>query len=98
MASRNRRRDGRRAIRIGARIQFAGAEHPIGCEVVDISESGARVNVAAPTKLPAFFSLIVDGKGQISRLCRVAWRAGTNYGVAFAKRQGRVLRPSRIAN
>lgn len=58
-----------------------GVSPPLECQLLDISELGARVRVGAPASAPQEF-LILLGKG-LSRWCQVIWRSDTAIGVKF---------------
>lgn len=77
-------------LRKHARKQFhwratiiAGTEPPRSCTVTDVSESGARLKVDKPDKLPEKFTLLLTSTGQARRLCRVVWRSKKDAGVKF---------------
>jgi hypothetical protein len=58
-----------------------GVSPPLECQLLDISERGARIKVGAPASAPQEF-LVLLGKG-LSRWCRVVWRSDTAIGVQF---------------
>jgi hypothetical protein len=53
------------------------------CAVADISDSGARLDVAAPQDLPDHFVLMLSASGSARRLCRMVWRSPNQIGVQF---------------
>jgi hypothetical protein len=53
----------------------------LDCEVVNISESGARVS--CKTMLPTHFVLFLVKDGSDRRACKVLWRDGFDAGVVF---------------
>lgn len=57
------------------------------CEVLDISEGGARLAPVyrTPKAIPDMFFLLLSPCGRVQRKCRVAWRRGTHIGVMFEK-------------
>jgi hypothetical protein len=55
----------------------------VECEVVNISEGGARIVAKTATMLPAYFVLFFTPDGSERRTCRVKWRNGDDLGVAF---------------
>ncbi|HZP74813.1 MAG TPA: PilZ domain-containing protein [Pseudolabrys sp.] len=58
-----------------------------GCFVHDISESGARLDVGDPTRVPDVFTLILSERGSgARRTCRVVWRTAGQIGVEFEMR------------
>jgi hypothetical protein len=56
---------------------------PHGCVIADISDSGARLEIDDPSRLPESFTLLLDGPDQQRRACRVVWRTASEVGVAF---------------
>ena len=72
-----RRRYPRKAVRIAAEISIGDAVQ-CECTILDISQGGAQLAIAAGFVVPDEFMLIPP-----SRLCRVAWRKEDRVGVAF---------------
>lgn len=58
-----------------------GVSPPLECQLLDVSERGARLRVGAPASAPQEF-LIQLGKG-VTRWCQVLWRSDTAIGVKF---------------
>jgi hypothetical protein len=54
----------------------------IGCQVLDISQQGAKVVVRTPSAVPDRFELAFFQGGQ-SRVCEVIWRRSKMLGVRF---------------
>lgn len=54
-----------------------------GCSVQDLSESGARLSLAAHETLPPQFHLMVP-KTQSGHAAALVWREGASAGVAFS--------------
>jgi len=78
----DRRKTHRRVINRVAQYQCGLGSLPRTCMVIDISDGGARLY--AETELPDTFTLAVTGDGiDTRRECRVVWRLGGEYGVAF---------------
>jgi hypothetical protein len=50
---------------------------------VDISHGGARLTIEGECNLPENFTLSFTARGDVRRFCRLAWREGTTFGVAF---------------
>jgi hypothetical protein len=66
--------------------------------IVDISQSGAQVELFDTQGLPDKFSLVIGGPGGVRHLCYVAWRSQDRVGVAQAKHSERAAKwPSRMA-
>ncbi len=63
---------------------LCGADKPIHCTVVDLSDGGARLAVAGPvTGLPRTFTLALFKDGSLNRDCEVVWTDRRNLGVKF---------------
>src|SRR6266508_574412 len=54
-----------------------------GCEVNDVSATGARIAVEKAHELPETFDLVLTGRGNVRRTCRVVWRKHMEVGVRF---------------
>ncbi len=65
----------------GARIILPGAP-PIACLVRNISETGARIQIAEPVLHNAFV-LAFDDEAWPPRACRVVWRREGGLGITF---------------
>lgn len=55
-----------------------------GCVVADISETGARLKLKNPSDLPNSFTLLLNGRTGLHRLCHAVWRNENHIGVHFA--------------
>src|SRR5262245_20462773 len=73
----------RRSTNIRAWIEFDDDTPPLSCTVVDISEGGARIEVASPHRLPEEFSLIITEDAAHVRRCRIIWRADNEIGISY---------------
>jgi hypothetical protein len=60
--------------------------------IVDISESGAQLELFDTAGIPDDFALLVGGHGSVRRLCKVIWRTRDRLGVRF------VRSPERLPN
>jgi len=81
----DRRKTRRRVINRVAQYQCGLGSLPRTCTVTDISDGGARLY--SDNDLPDTFTLAVSGEGVAARReCRVVWRLGGEYGVAFIDR------------
>lgn len=79
-----RRRHVRHPPEIGRAFIYIERNVPlIDCEVLNISDGGARVHAHTGMTLPTHFLLFFDRDGDARRSCRIVWRDGTNVGVAF---------------
>lgn len=66
----------------GGVIAFSGRHATIPCVVRDISEGGARLQVAQGSAVPDTFELIVELDG-LEAPCQIAWRKPHEVGVSF---------------
>ena len=71
----------RKRARGGGRMVFNHASSTINCTLRNISDAGARLDVASVLGVPAYFDLKIDG--QPSRPCEVVWRSSDAIGIAF---------------
>jgi|LNFM01.1.fsa_nt_gb two-component system response regulator len=78
----------------GGMIMFSGRHATIPCVVRDMSNGGARLQVAQVTHVPDTFELLVELDG-IEVSCRTAWRKATEIGVEFLELPRR-LPPRRV--
>lgn len=77
----NRTEVRRRALK-GGQILFNERHSTISCTIKNMSEHGAKLEVASIVGIPDSFDLIV-GEGGEARPVRVAWRQSTSLGVEF---------------
>ncbi len=74
----------RRPVHYPAWIEVEGSD--LGeCQLSDVSDSGARLQVPSPEKLPEVFTLRLSSMGNSRRKCRVIWRSETEVGLEFEK-------------
>jgi hypothetical protein len=78
----DRRAVGRADIEKGALLFFKGQIGARGCNVIDISDGGAKLRTHNLSVLPNTFELTFDNFLTIRR-CRLIWRDGDFLGVAF---------------
>lgn len=78
----DRRAVGRSRIANGALLFFNGQAGARGCNVIDISDAGARIQTHNLSVLPNTFELTFDNFSTV-RCCRLMWRDGDILGVAF---------------
>jgi PilZ domain len=78
-----RRKSLRRHFGYPAQMHFGDGVPPSACVIVDMSETGAQLNVPADADVPQEFSLLVGGNADVRRQCRVVWRSGNRIGVQF---------------
>ena len=65
----------------GGRLVFHGGGG-VDCTVRNISQTGARVDVANPVGLPDSFTLLIEAD-QFMRHCHPVWSHDAHIGVAF---------------
>jgi PilZ domain len=53
------------------------------CTVLDMSDSGARIEVSDPGAVPAKLRLAFSRDVRTGRACEVAWQRGRTIGVKF---------------
>lgn len=75
----------RRNTMIVATIVFGGGRTKLDCIIRDLSEGGARLEVASVKAVPQSFDLIVPRHRP--HHCRVRWRALKELGVQFVDEQ-----------
>jgi hypothetical protein len=76
-----RRRSSRSHVLKGAKIVL-GTSSVIDCVVRNVTNAGARIQIANTVELPEGLGLSFDGGFSI-RPCRIAWRTVTETGVEF---------------
>lgn len=64
-----------------ATIAFDGGRGRVACIIRNLSEGGAKLEVASVKSIPNSFDLIAPGHRP--HACRVAWRALREVGVEF---------------
>lgn len=80
---RDKRLSPRRTTAIPAQIVFAGGRKRVDCIIRNLSDGGAKLEVAAVAGLPNSFDLVAPGHRP--HACRVAWRALREMGVQFSE-------------
>lgn len=59
------------------------------CKLSNVSETGARIEVADSSVLPDRFLLLLAARGRARRACQVIWREPQHVGVKFVRRPER---------
>jgi hypothetical protein len=80
-----KRKDRRRTMHYTASIVL-GDNGGLPCAILDVSDSGARLELEVPAAVPDRFQLVLSGNGTPRRDCRVIWRDGKLVGVTFENR------------
>ncbi len=78
---RSRRKRLTRAI--PAHIVYVDGTRHLRCEIVDISDVGARLATASAADIPELFFLALAAHGTAHRRCSVVWRKANEMGVRF---------------
>jgi hypothetical protein len=80
-----KRRHNRKAFDRVAALDLGNGSASTGCEVLDISDGGARLRplMTSPDALPEQFTLLLSACGRVRRNCRVIWRSKIELGVQF---------------
>lgn len=78
-----RRKSLRRHFGYPAQMHFEQGVPPRACTIIDMSESGAQLDVPGEGEAPGEFSLLIGGNSHVRRQCRVVWRSGRRLGVEF---------------
>ncbi|MFZ3361168.1 MAG: PilZ domain-containing protein [Xanthobacteraceae bacterium] len=73
----------RRFISTGARIVLADGADLANCRIIDISGTGARLEVTNLDAVPEQFFLVLSYDGRSRRQCSVVWRSEKTIGVEF---------------
>jgi hypothetical protein len=63
----------------------SGKAGPAAATMSDVSQLGARLDVADPATVPERFVLLLSCNGKAQRRCRVIWRSETQVGVEFER-------------
>ena len=71
----------RRNTMIKATLVFEGGRTRMDCLIRNLSDGGAKLEVASVRNIPQSFDLLVPGHRP--QHCRVAWRALKEIGVQF---------------
>jgi hypothetical protein len=93
---RERRKHSRHTVISTSWIEVGDGNPPLVCVLWDISESGARLAIASPEKLPAEFSLFASRGSRIGVRCRIVWRTEDQIGLQFLEDASPILRMVRV--
>ena len=81
------RKSTRRQFHYNATIIIEGDTQPHRCAIVDISNTGARLQLEEDCELPYRFLLLLTKGGEARRRCNLIWRDGLGVGVRFPAAQ-----------
>lgn len=79
----NRRRAPRRLVQLHNAVIVSDGRATTTCIIVDISATGAKLELTRKCEVPDRFVLVLSTSGGLRRACKVAWRTGTAIGVHF---------------
>jgi hypothetical protein len=84
-----RRRSARKLLNsaLPARIVSVDGTQQFRCEILDISDGGARLLVSLVDEIPATFFLALTLNGSAHRSCEVVRRDGKDIGVRFVAKR-----------
>ena len=92
--------EARRAVRVRtflqARISYGDGAISTGCTVNQLSDVGARLNIASTVTLPDVFELSIPQRG-VSRRARLVWRRDDQVGIDFSDADGGESTPTNEA-
>lgn len=77
------RKASRRKLQLNAMIYRCDGTPLVGCQVQDISATGARLALAQATELPATFWLTLSRGGEVRRRCNLVWQNSIEIGAEF---------------
>lgn len=67
-------------------VLLGSGRQPVECVIRDMSDTGARLEIASFGPLPQSFTLWLDRDGKVQRTCEIVWRRAYYVGVRFAAR------------
>ena len=80
--SKDLRKSSRRKLQTTGWIRLGGGFAARRCEVIDISDTGARIAVPPQQPVPGEFSFALD-RAREGRSARIKWRKRTEIGLEF---------------
>jgi hypothetical protein len=83
MAKERNKRESRKSVRQSGWITLDGGFAARPCEVIDLSTTGAKLNLADSFSLGPKLRLAFSRDSRTGRNCEVVWRRGTTVGVKF---------------
>ena len=79
----DQRRSMRHNIQYPAWIDLGDGTPLHDCMVLDVSDDGVRLMLAAPLALPKFFDLVFNREATRRRPCRLVWRLDNEIGLNY---------------
>ena len=77
----------RTSVSIEAKSFVQDVDREIDCEILDISETGAMIELNDVHFLPSKFKLFLPETHSLNK-CRIVWKIGSRIGVAFENKLG----------
>jgi len=77
------RKSRRRDISTQGMIYDANGRAVMPCSLLNVSETGAKLQLSQDVPLPRSFSLALTPDGNVRRLCQPVWQRSTVAGVRF---------------
>jgi hypothetical protein len=78
-----RRKSLRRHFGYPGQLHFEGGVPPQACTIIDMSETGAQLQVPPDVAVPGEFALLIGGNSHVRRQCKLVWRTDNRVGVEF---------------
>jgi PilZ domain len=75
----------RKPLQYSVWVVLGPKEKPLKCTLCDVSDTGARVTIAADVDVPEEFFLLFTIDGSARRHCRPVWRNGDRMGIEFVR-------------
>jgi hypothetical protein len=85
MADAAKKRERRRTVRQSGWLTLEGGFAARECVVIDLSSTGARIEVDSSQSLNAKLRLAFSRDARTGRDCEVVWRRGKTLGVKFTR-------------
>ncbi len=79
-----RRPKSRKRVLFSAIVTYAGGNFSFECNIRNLSETGARIDVGKHTQFPSDFYLI-NIRDRVAYDAKVVWQDANNIGVTFKK-------------
>lgn len=77
----------RRNVRQSAFILSSDGSMRYSCTMVDVSATGAKLELHAPCDVADTFTLMLTESGSVYRDCKVSWRSTRSLGIEFVAEQ-----------
>jgi hypothetical protein len=78
-----KKRAPRKSLRKSGWITLEGGFAARECEIIDLSDSGAKISIVDPSGLSSTLRLGFTRDGRAGRPCQVVWRRGNTAGLRF---------------